>query len=438
MSCIITGIDAKSPASKTALRAGDRLLSVNGHEIVDVLDYKYYSYDRALVLTAESPDGSEKTVRIKKPEGAPLGLNFETYLMDEPRSCENNCIFCFVDQLPKGLRPTLYFKDDDSRLSFLTGNYVTLTNLSEREIQRICDLRISPINISVHTTNPELRMAMLCNPRADECLDIMRRFADAGIIMDCQIVCCPGVNDKNELSRSMRDLKELFPAVRSVSVVPVGLTSHREKLTPLTPFSPEGAREAVALVESFADECLKTLGSRIFFCADELYLKAGLCVPEDEYYEDYSQLENGVGMLRLFETEFNAALRAYGDGYVSHGTPFAAATGVSAAPFLERLISAAAEKNKNVNGRVYSIVNDFFGHTINVAGLVTGRDLIAQLKGKDCGKRLLIPQTMLRHGEGVFLDDITLSDVENALGVPVIPVPQDGGAFLDAIFEEQE
>jgi len=436
MASVITSIDGGSPAAKSALRAGDALLSINGHTICDVLDYKYYSYERALTVAALSPEGKEKRVRIKKPEGAPLGLNFETYLMDEPTACANTCLFCFVDQLPPGMRKTLYFKDDDARLSFLTGNYITLTNLSEREIQRICDLRISPINVSVHTTNPSLRIEMLQNPRADEILDVMQRFSDAGITMDCQIVCCPGYNDGEELSRSMRDLAAMHPAVRSVSIVPVGLTKHRAGLPALTPFTPEGAKETVTRVAAFADECLHKLGSRVFFCADELYLKAGLPLPEDEYYEDYPQLENGVGMLRLFETEFKGAVRACGEGYVSGGTPFAVATGVSAAPFIERLIRHAAERIGNVRGRVYAVQNDFFGRTINVAGLVTGRDLIAQLKGKDCGTRLLIPQTMLRHGEGVFLDDVTLEDIENALGVPVTPVPQDGGAFLDAVLEE--
>ncbi|MBR6258829.1 MAG: DUF512 domain-containing protein [Oscillospiraceae bacterium] len=436
MESVITEIDRGSPADRTAIRPGDALLSINGHKILDVLDYKYYSYDRILTVSLRSPDGKEKSVKIKKREGEILGLNFETYLMDEPCACANSCLFCFVDQLPRGMRKTLYFKDDDARLSFLTGNYITLTNLSEREIQRICDLRISPINISVHATNPQLRIELLQNPRGDECLDIMRRFQKAGITMDCQIVCCPGINDGRELTRSMSDLSEMFPAVRSVSIVPVGLTKHRGGLPRLTPFSPEGASETVSLVEDFAEKCLNKLGSRIFFCADELYLKAGKDIPPDEYYEDYSQLENGVGMLRLFETEFMGALRACGEGYVSSGSPFSVATGVSAAPFISRLIEKAAGSIENVRGQAFAVLNDFFGHTINVAGLVTGRDLISQMKGRALGSRLLIPQTMLRHGEGVFLDDVTLADVENALGVPVTPVIQDGGAFLDAILEE--
>jgi len=328
------------------------------------------------------------------------------------------------------MRKSIYFKDDDARLSFLMGCYITLTNLSQREIQRIIDLHISPVNISVHTTDPALRGEMLRSKRAGEVMEIMRRFAEAGITMNCQIVCCPGLNDGEELMRSMRDLEALWPSVHSVSIVPVGLTKFREKLYPLTPFTKEHAAETIDMVEAFSARCLEKHGSRIFFCSDELYLKAGLPLPPDEWYEGYPQLENGVGLLRLLETEFAEALEHAPAG---DGVPFSIATGVAAAPFLKNLLLTAQEKCGTINGNVFAVVNDFFGHSIDVAGLVTGGDLIAQLKGRALGERLLLPINMLRHGEGVFLDDVTLADVEEALGVRVRVVRQDGHDLLDAM-----
>ncbi len=392
MENVIRSIDAGSPLEGRA-SVGDRLLSINGNVIRDVLDYKFYAYDRSLHLVLARADGSEYQLHIRKPEGGDLGLDFETYLMDRPRSCANNCVFCFIDQLPKGMRPTMYFKDDDARLSFLLGNYITLRNLSKREIERIIALHVSPVNISVHATNPELRCRMLKNPRAGECMNIMRRLADAGIRMNCQIVCCPGWNDGEELLRTMRELEEMYPGVHSVSIVPVGLTKFREGLEKLTPFTPEHAAETLDMVTAFGDECLAKHGTRIFFCGDELYLLAGRELPPDEFYEEHTQLENGVGMLRLLETEFKSALKLSDE---PDGVPFSIATGVSAAPYFRRLLELAKEKYPRLDGRVYAIVNDFFGHSINVSGLVTGRDLIAQLKGRELGKRLLISQNMLR------------------------------------------
>lgn len=431
MDSIIKSIDSDSPL-RHKVKLGWRLITANGHELIDVLDYKFYTYESRLTLEFLDEKGKKHTVKVKKDVGRDLGLEFETYLMDKARSCANRCLFCFVDQLPKGMRSTLYFKDDDARLSFLTGNYITMTNLSEREIQRICDLKISPIRVSVHATNPELRAKLLGNRNGAKGLEIMRRFADAGITMDCQIVCCPGLNDGEELIRSMNDLAEMYPAVNSVSIVPVGLTKHRENLAKLTPFDKDSAEETIALVENFAQECLDKYGSRIFWCSDEMYLKAQRPLPEDEFYENYSQLENGVGMLRLWETEFLAEMRLTEPDEVVSRAPFSMATGVSAAPFLEKLLNMAKEKF-GIDGRVYAIVNDFFGHTIDVAGLVTGQDLIAQLRGKDLGERLLIPQNMLRHGEGVFLDDTTLEDVQRELGLLPHPVEQDGGELLRAM-----
>ena len=430
MPSVIKSVTPGTPAARAHIRPGDRLTAVNGHQILDVLDYKYYTYDARVTLKTVSPDGTVHVHTIRKQEGEDPGLEFETYLMDKARCCANRCIFCFVDQLPAGLRETLYFKDDDARLSFLTGNYITLTNLSQREIERICALRISPINISVHATDPQLRCRMLQNRRGGELMDIMRRFADAGISMDCQIVCCPDVNDGSQLARTMEDLCGLFPAVNSVSVVPVGLTKYRSGLTPITPFDRERAAQTVDQVEAFAADCRKKCGSRIFFCADELYLKAGRPLPPDEAYEGYPQLENGVGMLRLLEVEFTDAMEELTPG---RQTDFSVATGVSAAPYIRALLDRAAARYGGVNGTVYPIVNDFFGHTINVTGLVTGGDLIRQLKGKELGERLLIPRNMLRHGETVFLDDVTLAQVEQELQVRTVEVEQDGRQLLKAV-----
>ena len=430
MSSVIKKIEKQSPLLHKA-KIGDKLVSINGKEITDVLDYKFFSYDTRLEVVLEAENGQQRTVKVKKAAGGDLGLEFETYLMDRARACKNRCVFCFVDQLPKGMRKTLYFKDDDARLSFLTGNYITLTNLSEREITRIIDLRISPINVSVHATEPALRAKLLGNPEGAGGYELLKRLAVGGITMNCQIVCCPELNDGDALSQSMSDLAALYPQVYSVSIVPVGLTRHRDKLFPLRPFSKDEAIETVARINAFGDKCLEEHGSRIFFPSDELFLKAELPIPEDEYYENYTQLENGVGLLRLLEVEFLSALE-YED-VKCDGCAFSIATGVSAAPFLSKLIVTAQRKYDNINGKVFPIINDFFGHTIDVAGLVTGGDLIAQLRGKDLGERLLIPQSMLRDGEGVFLDDVTVGEVESELKIQVIPVGQDGGDLFLAM-----
>ena len=432
MENIIRSIDRGSPLHHKA-HVGDAVVSINGNKIIDVLDYKFYAYDSRLSVRLRRPDGSEHEVTVHKPEGGDLGLEFESYLMDTPRSCANNCVFCFIDQLPKGMRKTMYFKDDDARLSFLLGNYITLTNLSKREIERIIALHISPINVSVHTTNPELRRKMLQNPRAGESIETMRRFARAGIVMNCQIVCCPGLNDGEELLRSMRELEEMYPGVHSVSIVPVGLTRFREGLYPLTPYTRDLAAETIDMVTAFGDECLKRHGTRIFFCGDELYIKAERELPPDEFYEEHTQLENGVGMIRLLETEFRSALMLSEE---PDGLPFSIATGVSAAPYFEKLLGMAKEKYGTIKGQVYAIENDFFGRSINVTGLITGQDLIRQLKGKDLGQRLLISQNMLRREEMDFLDDVPLEQASKELGVPICPVEQDGFALWDAMAGE--
>lgn len=429
----VKSVDPRSPARRAGVRAGEILTHINGHAIVDVLDYKFYSYDPRLELTLQGPDGSSRTLRVRKGEGEDLGLEFETYLMDRARPCANRCVFCFVDQMPPGMRPSLYFKDDDARLSFLLGNYLTLTNLSPRQVQRIIDLRISPINVSVHTTDRALRAEMLKNPRAGEGIDIMERFARHRITMNCQIVSCPGINDGPALDRTLADLSAMYPAVNSVSVVPVGVTKYREGLYPLRTYTRETAAALLDQVEAFAGRHLEEKGTRLVWCSDEFYLLAGRDLPGEDYFEDFTQLDNGVGMLTLLIGEFSQALELAEPEELEGAAPFSIATGVSAAPFLAKLAERAREKCGTIKATVYPIVNRFFGETVTVAGLVTGVDLIEQLRGKDLGSRLLIPASMLRSGENVFLDDVSTDDVERALGVPVTAVPQDGYALLDAM-----
>ena len=430
---VIQTVEVGSPAHRAGVQSGETLTHVNGNPIVDVLDYKFYSYDPKVELTLKNSDGSQRTVSVRKREGEDLGLEFETYLMDRARSCANNCIFCFVDQMPPGMRKTLYFKDDDARLSFLMGNYLTLTNLSEREIQRIIDLRISPINVSVHTTDPVLRVEMLKNKRAGDSIDVMRQFARHNITMNCQIVACPGINDGKALERTLKDLAQMFPAVNSISVVPVGVTKYRDGLYPLRPYTREEAQEVLTQVEQFAGEHFTEKGTRLVWCSDEFYLLAGRELPEDDYFEEYTQLDNGVGMLRLLMEEFRRGLDLLEPEEMEGAVPFTIATGVSAAPFLKQLVDLAKKKCDKMEGQVYAIRNEFFGETITVAGLVTGRDLIGQLKGKKLGQRLLIPASMLRAGERVFLDDVSVEDVERELGVCVTAVNQDGYELLDAM-----
>jgi len=433
---VITSVDPHSPAYRAHIHPGETLLAINNKEIIDVLDYKFHAYDVELSLTLRDPDGAIRTVFVQKREGQELGLNFETYLMDTPKSCSNRCVFCFVDQLPKGMRKTLYFKDDDARLSFLMGNYITLTNLSPREIQRIVDLRISPVNVSVHATEPELRAKMLGVPKGAEGYAKMKILAEGGITMNCQIVTCPGLNDGPHLQRSMEDLAALYPQVATVSMVPIGITKYRDGLYPLEPFTPEGAGETIDQIEAFAETCLQKFGTRVFYASDEFYLKAGRELPHDEYYENYQQLENGVGLLRLLETEFIGAVRMADDNLTPR--PFSVATGTSAAPFIRRLIDRAAQKCHTITYHVYAIENDFFGHTIDVAGLLTGQDIIAQLRGKPLGEILFLPENCVRHGENLFLDDLTISDVSRELNIPVRLVPQDGWDVFEKLIEQKE
>ena len=428
MSVLINGVAKKSIADKKGIRAGDVLISVNGHEINDVLDYSFYVKEEKLVLALVSESRAKK-VKIRKKEYDDIGLEFETYLMDRQHHCKNKCVFCFIDQLPKGMRDTLYFKDDDSRLSFLFGNYVTLTNLTEHDVQRLIDMHISPVNVSVHTMNPTLRVEMMKNKHAGECLSILKRLADAGIQLNTQLVLCPGLNDGKELEFSLNELEKLRPAIQSIAAVPVGLTKFRNGLAKLRPYTPEEAKAVISTVDAFGKKCLEKYGTRLAFCADEFYLKAALPIPDEEYYEDYPQIENGVGLWKDLEVSFFDALENC-EADKDTKSRVSLITGTAAYPLIKKLAAAAEQKFPNVKADVFEILNDFFGHSITVAGLVTGQDLIAQLKNKDYAKRLIIPSVMLRSEEDMFLDNVTKEDVQKALDVTLTVTPQSDGAEL--------
>ena len=431
----IKSVDAGSPAHRAGILPGEKLISVNGNPIEDVLDYRFHTAESELTLTLEDLSGEIRNVFIRNRNYLPLGLNFETYLMDEKRSCSNHCVFCFIDQLPPGLRETLYFKDDDMRLSFLLGNYITLTNLSEADIEKIIRLRISPVNISVHTTDPKLRVRMCRNPNAGKCLDIMTRWAQSGITMNCQIVLCPGLNDGEALRKTLADLAALRPQVNSVSVVPVGLTAHRDGLYPLKAVTKEIAREVIATVNEFGDHELFKSQSRVFFASDEFYILAELPLPDPDHYEDYPQLENGVGMVPLLRDEFYSALSAEEVSGLSAPPRFSIATGEAAAPYITELTGRLSALVPNFSCRVFTVKNRFFGGDVTVAGLLTGSDYFAALSGEDLGERLLIPASSLRYDGELFLDDMSISELSEKLKTTIIPVPNDGGALLDALLD---
>ncbi len=435
MAVQITAVGQGSPAAQVDILPGDTLCAINGHSIEDVLDYRFYMMERSLQLVL-SREGKEMHKAVHKGEYEELGLEFETYLMDSQRTCYNKCIFCFVDQMPPGMRESLYFKDDDSRLSFLFGNYITLTNLKRREIDRIKQMHISPINISVHTMNPGLREKMMCNRFAGEALGTVYELAQSGIKLNTQLVLCPGINDGEELRYSLKELLGLYPGVQSVACVPVGLTKYREGLPQLEPYTRERAAEVVRIVEELGDKSLAENGERVCYASDEFYLRAGLPIPPAEFYGEFNQLENGVGLVASLEDEFSSAL-ALEEGD-SRERRISLATGVDAAPILAGLAQRLREKWPGVVCTVYPIVNDFFGHTITVAGLVTGKDLLAQLAGRDLGEELLIPSVMLRHEQDKFLDDVTLEEAKAALGVPIRTVENDGFILLAAFLGEEE
>lgn len=435
MSVKIFDVEKGCKCSKKGITAGDELISINGNDINDVLDYRFYSDEDKLVLRFLTQEGKSKKVVIRHNEGCDsLGLSFETYLMDKHRRCKNSCIFCFIDQLPKGLRDSLYFKDDDSRLSFLFGNYITLTNLTEDDVARIIKMHISPINASVHTMDPELRVFMMKNPNAGTSLQYLKRFSDAGIKINAQLVVCPGINDGDALRFSLKELSRLS-SVSSIAAVPVGLTKFREGLYPLEAFNKDKACDVIDIIDEFNDVLLKSGRERLAFASDEFYQLAGRALPDYDYYGDFPQLDNGVGVLASTEYEFLSALQSCEAD--TRMRDFAVATGVAAYPLMQKLSDAFCEKFTGSSIKVYCVKNDFFGESVTVAGLITGKDLISCLKKEGfCSRKLLIPSVMLKGpDEQIFLDDVSVADVENELNTAVTVTSCDGGSLFDIFYD---
>lgn len=430
---IIENIIKDSIADELGLEVGDEILSINGENIKDIIDYKYLISDEYIELEIKKLNGELISFEIEKDFYEDLGIEFSNPLIDEAKRCSNNCVFCFIDQLPPNMRQTLYFKDDDSRLSFLQGNFITLTNMKEEDIERIIKYRISPINVSVHTTNPELRKKMLRNINASKIMDILKRFDEAHIEVNCQIVCIPDINDKEELDRTVRDLYELKNSVSSLAIVPVGITKYRENLPDLKPFDRQRSIEIIEQVHKLQREFLEKSNTRFVFLGDEFYILAGMNIPEDEEYEGYPQIENGVGLVRNFSEEINEELKNYqisnNEGEVT------LVTGELAKEFMEDIKSRVLKKLPNYKINVRAIKNDFFGRTITVAGLVTGIDIIKQVDKMDY-KNLMIPDCMLRANTDYFLDDTTLGELENKLNRKVFVTKVDGKDFLKKLFKE--
>ncbi len=431
---VIRAVAPGSIAEELELMPGDIVLSINGQEIEDVFDYHFLINDDYIEMLVRTADGEEELLEIEKDYDEDIGITFESSLMDQYRSCSNKCVFCFIDQLPKGLRETMYFKDDDSRLSFLQGNYITMTNMKDEDLDRLIRYKLEPINVSVHTTNPELRKKMLGNRFAGKIMDQLKKLYDGGIIMNAQIVLCKNINDGEELERTIRDLSGFLPFIESVSVVPVGLSAHREGLYPLEPFTAEDAKAVIDTIERWQSVLYAEYDTHFIHASDEWYLLAGRPIPEEDRYDGYLQLENGVGMIRLLISEFSEALASFeGDDRVRHVT---IATGRLAAPTLRMLVKALSAKFPNVTVDVRVIINHFFGERITVSGLLTGRDITGQLKGEDLGEALLLPVNVLRSGEDVLLDDMTVGDIESALQIPVRIVKSNGQDLALAILGE--
>ncbi len=438
----ITSIEKGSIAEELGIECGDVLLSINDHEIEDIFDYQYLVNDEYLEVLIERQDGEEWLLEVEKDYEEDLGMNFGESLMDNYRSCCNKCVFCFIDQNPPGMRETIYFKDDDTRLSFLQGNYVTLTNMKEKDIQRIIDYKLAPINISVHTTNRELRCKMLNNRFAGKVLDYIDMLYEAGIPMNAQIVLCKGLNDGEELKKTISDLLAYAPTIESLSVVPVGLTRYREGLYPLESFTREDAREVIAIIEAFQKQAMERIGTHFVHASDEWYITAGYELPEAERYDGYIQLENGVGMTRLLLEEARDAV----DGYLKkrNGRKWekqltvSTVSGLCAYPYIEQIAEIYKEAAPNLNLQVFPIRNDFFGEKITVTGLLTGQDMVKQLSGKDLGEALFLPSQTVKADEPVFLDDMTVQELQSALQVPVIIVQSSGVEFFHKIMEMEK
>lgn len=434
---IVEKVLSGSIAEEMEITPGDALLEINGHKIEDIFDYQYYTQDEYIEILVRKPSGEEWLLEIDKGYDEDLGITFENGLMDDYRSCHNKCIFCFIDQMPKGMRDTLYFKDDDSRLSFLQGNYVTLTNMSDENVDRIIRYNLSPINVSFQTTNPELRCRMLNNRFAGQALEKAWKLAQAGIIMNGQIVLCKGVNDGAELDRSIRDLSAYLPNLESVSVVPVGLSKYRDGLYPLEPFTKEDAQDVLRIIHGWQNKIYPEYGTHFVHASDEWYILAEEELPQEEQYDGYLQLENGVGMLRLLLDEFAEAMEEDRiNGRQARAKHITLATGRLAYRFIKQMAMQMEERYEGLQIDVIAIRNDFFGEMITVSGLLTGQDIMAQLKDRDLGEKLLLPQNVLKSGEPVFLDDYTLDDIEKALQVRIDIVKSSGRDFIEAILSD--
>ncbi len=429
MAVKIVDVNTDSLCGKKGITAGYVLLSINGHEINDVLDYRFYANAKRINIEFLDKDGNNAVLHLKTHGNADeLGLEFETYLMDKQHSCKNKCIFCFIDQMPKGMRKSLYFKDDDSRLSFLFGNYVTLTNMTEADVDRLIEMHISPVNISVHTMNPELRVSMMKNPNAGKVLSYIKKLSDNGIEINAQLVLCPGYNDGDELIFSLNELYKLGDNIISVAAVPVGLTKHREGLCKLECYNKNPASEVIDIIDKFNNEHFDEIGRNFAYAADEFYLKAEKDIPGVEYYDDFRQLDNGVGLWALTKQEF---LDALDDSDVCSEAKIALITGVAASPLMNELAFCAMHKFPQLKIDVKTIVNDFFGHDVTVAGLVTATDIIAQTKDLSDYDFALVPSVMLRSDEEkVFLDDISIDELSEKLNVKIISTPCSGNELL--------
>lgn len=432
---IISRIYPGSIAEELEIEVGDLLISVNGEKVKDIIQYRFLTDDEYIELEIQTKSGERVVYEIEKDYDEELGLEFTNPIIDKAKSCRNKCMFCFIDQLPKGMRETLYFKDDDSRLSFLQGNFVTLTNMSEQDIEDIIRYRISPINISVHTTNPELRQRMITNRFAGKLYSIMERLAEAGITMNCQIVLCPGVNDGKELERTITDLSNLYPNVNSVAIVPVGVTRYRDHQPHLEIFNEKTANEALDLVEGLQEKCLEKFGSRFAFMSDEFYIIANREIPDYDSYEGFLQFEDGVGMIRKLGTEIENYLDELPDDYDVREKTVSIATGKSAYEFINSMAELIMKKFPQVKINVYRIVNEFWGETITVSGLITAQDIIKQTEGKERGETLYITRSMLKADELIFLDDVTLEQLEEILGNEVVPCENEGHDFVDKILK---
>ncbi len=428
MSAEIIDVQKKSPCSKKRIKKGWVLQKINSHDINDILDYNFYASECEVLLELQKPNGKTVCKKIKKEENEDLGLLFNTYLMDKQKTCKNKCIFCFIDQLPEGMRESLYFKDDDSRMSFLFGNYITLTNLTDRDVERMIEMHINPVNISVHTMNPELRVKMMKNPHAGEVLKYIDVLANHGTHLNTQLVLCPGINDGEELRFSIEKLAQLHPSVQSIAAVPVGITKFRENLPDLQQYTPETAREVVDIIEGYQKEFLEKFGTRLVYASDEFYLKAGLTLPENDEYEDYPQIENGVGMWTDLEYTFSQALEETDP--ITTKTKKIIATGSAAYPLMEKLSRRFNEKT-GADISVVKIENNFFGNSITVSGLITGKDLTEQLKDKYDFDELLISSTMLRSEGDMFLDSMTVEEAEKILDCRIVPVNSDGYELVE-------